>query len=164
MSVSIYLAPAGAGKTHYAVVQARRQAKGLGATPYVLVASALQAHAFRRRLTRAGGAIGVRVLTFEELYELCLSTTDAVCCKVGDPVQHRVIRAVVRELPLAHYAPLTDRPGFVRALKDVIDQLKAARVHPESFAEAVTAHGNSARLRELADIYAAYQAVIGQVV
>jgi ATP-dependent helicase/DNAse subunit B len=158
MTVSIYLAPAGAGKTHYAVVQARRQAEGLTSSPHALVASALQAQAFRRRLARAGGAIGVRVLTFEELYELCLSTTDAVCCKVGDPVQHRVIRAVVRELPLAHYAPLTDRPGFVRALKGVIDQLKAARVHPESLAEAVAAHGNPARLRELADIYAAYQA------
>ncbi|MGD8240974.1 MAG: hypothetical protein PVH68_20650, partial [Armatimonadota bacterium] len=150
--VSLYLAPAGAGKTAYAVAEARRAAEGLSATPYVLVASALQAQAFRRRLARAGGAIGVRVLTFDRLYRTCLSAADQVTTQLTDPVQHRVIRSVVDDLPLVHYAPLTDLPGFVRVLKSVIDELKAARVHPESFAKAVARHGDVPRLQELADI------------
>jgi len=158
MSTLLYTAPAGGGKTAYVVAEARRAARGLNATPYVLVASALQAQAFRRRLAHAGGAIGVRVMTFEELNQMCLHRADAVYSAVPEAVQHRVIRSVVRELPLAHYAPLTGQPGFVRALKEIIDNLKAARVHPESFADAVTVHGDTARLRELADIYAAYQA------
>lgn len=157
-ALQLYVAPAGAGKTAYAVVEARRQAKGLSATPHVLVASALQAQSFRRRLARAGGAIGARVLTFEELYGICLTTTDAVYTEVRDAVQHRILRSVVRELPLAHYAPLSDQPGFVEVLKGVIDELKAGRVHPDSFAQAVATHGGKARLRELVDIYAAYQA------
>ena len=158
MRPHLFVAPAGSGKTTYAVVQARRQARHLGATPYVLVASALQAQAFRRRLARAGGAIGVRVLTFEQLYRICLNTTETVYSKVNHSVQHRIIRAVVRELPLVHYAPLAGRPGFIHVLKGIIDELKAARLHPEALAEAVAADSHPSRLRELADIYAAYQA------
>ena len=156
--VRLIVAPAGAGKTAYAVAEARRAAQGLRAMPHVLVASALQAQAFRRRLALAGGAIGVRVLTFERLYHLCLGATDALYTQINDPVQHRVIRSVVRELPLIHYAPLVDRPGFVPVLRQVIGELKAARVDPECFAGAAADHGDAPRLRELADIYAAYQA------
>lgn len=46
MTVQLLLAPAGAGKTAYAVAEARRQARDLSATPTVLVASALQAQSF----------------------------------------------------------------------------------------------------------------------
>jgi ATP-dependent helicase/DNAse subunit B len=158
MTVQLLLAPAAAGKTAYTVAEARRHARDLTATPTVLVASALQAQSFRRRLAQAGGAIGVRVLTFEQLYELCLTPTGATVSQIHDPVRHRVIRSVVRELDLAHYAPLVDQPGFVQVLKSIIDELKAARVRPRSFAETVAAHGGSPRLEELADIYTAYQA------
>lgn len=157
MTVRILVAPAGGGKTRYAVGEARRMARGLRATPYVLVASALQAQAFRRRLAQEGGAIGVRVLTFEGLYRLCLSGTGQAYTKISDPVQHRVIRSVVRELPLVHYAPLTARPGFVQVLKDLMDKLKAARIDPAFFATAVAVHGGELRLQELAEIYAVYQ-------
>jgi RecB family exonuclease/superfamily I DNA/RNA helicase len=156
--LQLFIAPAGAGKTAHAVGEARRHAQSLTSSPRVLVASALQAQTFRRRLGQAGGAIGVRVITFEDLYLLCLSMTDTVCCRVSDSVQHRIIRSVVRELDLAHYAPLTDQPGFIQVLKGVIDELKAGRVKPASFAAAVDAQGDPARLRELADIYTAYQA------
>ena len=120
MPGQLLIAPAGAGKTAYAVSEARRWAEGLRAAPHVLVAIALQAQAFRRRLAQAGGAIGVRVLTFEELYRLCLSTTDAVYSEISDPVQHRVIRSVVRQLALVHYEPLhwrgEGRPGAAPVL------------------------------------------------
>lgn len=157
MNTRLFVAPAGSGRTAYAVRQAQEEARDLSGSPYVLVASALQAQAFRQRLARVGGAIGVRVLTFEELYQTCLGSSDAIYTKISDAVQRRVIRSVVRELPLAHYAPLTSLPGFVQVLKDTVDQLKAARIDPASFAAAVAAHSDEPRLRELADIYASYQ-------
>jgi hypothetical protein len=52
-----------------------------------------------------------------------------------DALQHRIIRSLVQHLPLVPRAPLTDRPS----LKGVIDELKAARVCPEAFAQAVAA-------------------------
>lgn len=158
MNTRLFVAPAGSGKTAYTVTQAQEEAQALSGSPYVLVASALQAQAFRDRLAQAGGAIGVRVLTFEELYQTCLASSGAIYTKIGDAVQRRVIRSVVRELPLAHYAPLTGLPGFVQVLNDIIDQLKAARIDPASFEAAVATHNDQPRLRELADIYAAYQA------
>lgn len=61
------------------------------------------------------------------------------------------------DLPLIHYAPLTDRPGFIQVLEDLIAELKAARIWPDMFAQAVAALGDEPRLRELALVYAAYQ-------
>ena len=73
-------------------------------------------------------------------------------------MQYRLIRAVVDSLPLTHYAPLADRPGFIQVLQRLIGELKAARVHPDDFAQAVQTLGDEPRLAELAQIYAAYQA------
>jgi hypothetical protein len=60
MTLQLLLAPAGHGKTAYAVAEARRHARDLSATPTVLLVSALRAQSFRRRLARAGGVSGVR--------------------------------------------------------------------------------------------------------
>ncbi|MGD8966524.1 MAG: DEAD/DEAH box helicase family protein, partial [Anaerolineae bacterium] len=67
MSISLYLAPAGAGKTATLVHEACRLAQDLSG-PRVLVPSRLQARAWRKRLAEAGGALGVRVSTFDDLY------------------------------------------------------------------------------------------------
>ncbi len=160
MSVHLYLAPAAAGKTTYVLNLVRDAARGLRFTPRVVVPSYLQARAWRRRLAEAGGAIGVRVLTFNRLYAECLSAAGEVYTELSEPVQslqYWLIRAVVDELPLTHYAPLTDRPGFIQVLKELIGELKAARVWPETFAQATVALGEELRLRELAHVYAAYQ-------
>lgn len=158
MTAQLLIAPAGSGKTAYAVTKARRAAQRFGHVPHVLVASALQAQDFRRRLAESGGAIGVRVLTFEDLYRVCLRTTDAAYAEIRGPVQQRVIRSVIRQLSLEHYASIAGRPGFVRALQEIIDELKAAQVPPESYAQAVAARGSPPRLVEIGEVYAAYQA------
>ena len=157
MPVYLYLAPAATGKTAYAVDLVRDAARGLHATPRVLVPTHLQVRAWRRRLAEDGGAIGVRVLTFDRLYAECLSTAGEVYTELSDPVQYRLIRSVVDDLPLIHYAPLTDRPGFIQVLEDLIGELKAARIWPDTFTQGVAALGDEPRLRELALIYAAYQ-------
>jgi len=157
MPTHIYLAPAAAGKTGYTVDLVRDAARGLHATPRVLVPTHLQVRAWRRRQAEAGGAIGVRVVTFDRLYAECLSAAGEVYTELSEPVQHRLIHAVVDDLPLTHYAPLTDRPGFIQVLKALIAELKAARVWPDTFTQAVATLGDEPRLRELALVYAAYQ-------
>ena len=157
MSVHLFLAPAAAGKTAYVLNLVRDAARGLHSTPRVLVPTHLQVRAWRRRLAEDGGAIGVRVVTFDQLYAECLSAARKVYTELSDPVQYRLIRAVVDDLPLTHYAPLTDRPGFIQVLEDLIGELKAARIWPDAFTQAVVALGGEPRLRELALVYAAYQ-------
>ena len=48
MTTHLYLAPAGAGKTEYALKLAREAARGLQATPRVVVPTHLQVRAWRR--------------------------------------------------------------------------------------------------------------------
>ena len=157
MSVHLTIAPATAGKTAYALDLVRASAQGLHSIPRIVVPTYLQVRAIRRRLAQMGGAIGVRVQPFARLYTECLNAAGEVYTKLSDPVQFRLIRAIIDELPLSHYAPLTDRPGFVQVLQGLIGELKAARVWPDAFEEAVAALGDEPRLHELAQIYAAYQ-------
>ena len=168
MPIHLYLAPAAAGKTATVLGLARAAGRDLAAVPRVVVPTHLQARAARRRLAEMGGAarcgtaacgtIGVRVLTFDRLYAELLDAAGEVYVELSEPVQYRLIRAVVDGLPLAHYAPLADRPGFIQVLQRLIGELKAAAVHPDAFAAAVRALGNEPRLGELAQVYGAYQA------
>jgi ATP-dependent helicase/DNAse subunit B len=157
MSVRLYLAPAAAGKTAFAVDAVRQAGQGLQSIPRVVVPTHLQVRAWRRRLAEAGGAIGVRVLTFDRLYAECLMAAGEVYTELSDPVQYRLIRRIVDDARLIHYAPLADRPGFVHILVEMIGELKAARIWPETFTQAVAALGDEPRLGELAWIYVTYQ-------
>jgi len=157
MATHLYLAPAAAGKTAYLVDLTRRAAQGLAATPRVVVPTMLQVRSWRHRLAQAGGAIGVRLLTFSRLYADCLSAAGESYTELSEPVQYRLIRSVVDGLGLVHYAPLARMPGFVQVLQRLIGDLKAAGIYPGAFAGAVAGMGSEPRLAELALVYAAYQ-------
>jgi len=160
MSVRLFLAPAGGGKTAHAIALVRtlRSADPL-APVQVVVPNFSQMTAFRRRLAQAGGGLGVEVGTFYRLYADILARAGTLAPRLFDPVQHRLLRAIVErsceEGRLRHYAPLRDKPGFVRALRTLIQELKRARVHRDDFVAAVA--DQPPRLAELATIYAAYQ-------
>jgi hypothetical protein len=156
--VELFVAPAAAGKTAYAVETARSAAAGLAALPRVLVPGLLQGQSWRRRLGESGGSLGVRVLTFDQLCQECLSAAGEVYVWLSEPVQYRLIRAVVDGLPLQHYAALAHSPGFIQVLEGLIAELQSAGVQPERFGQAVTALGAGPRLEEIARVYAAYAA------
>jgi len=157
MTVKILLAPASTGKTTYLLGLVRSAAQALRSTPRVIVPTHLQIRAWRRRLAQAGGAIGVRVQTFDRLYAGCLAAAGEVYTELSEPVRYRLTRAIVDSLKLAHYAPVTRRPGFIQVLERLIGELKAARIFPDAFAGAVANLGEEPRLRELAHVYNAYQ-------
>jgi ATP-dependent helicase/DNAse subunit B len=101
--------------------------------------------------------MGVRVMTFDRLYAECLNAAGEAYTELSEPVQYRLIRSILDEVPLEHYQPLIPYPGFVQSLQGLFAELKAARVHPEAFARAVQGLGDESRLSELAQLYAAYQ-------
>ncbi len=158
MPVHLYLAPAASGKTAYLVARACELAQGLHALPRVVVPSQLQARAWQQRLAASGGALGVRVGTFDALYREVLAAAGVTVIRLTEPIQYRLLRALCAEADLTHYAPLRAMPGFVQAVHDLIRELKAGGVHPDAFAAAVAALGNEPRLAELARLYSAYQA------
>ena len=157
MTVQIFVAPAGAGKTEYALNLARQASAGLNAIPYVVVPSGVQVRSCRRRLALSGGALGVRVGTFQRLHAELLNLAGAVYTELSEPVRHLMIRSVVDSLPLVHYAAVAQRPGFVLVLQELIAELKSDLVEPVALQRAIDSMGAPPRLAELAAIYAAYQ-------
>jgi ATP-dependent helicase/DNAse subunit B len=154
----LFLAPAAAGKTAYVLSVVRNVGRGLGTTPRVVVPTQLQVRSWRRRLAEGGGAIGVHVQTFDDLYRACLNAAGEVYTHLNEASQYHLLRVVVNTLGLRHYAPLADRTGFMRLLRQLIGELKAGLIFPETLAEGVAAMGNPLRLVELVRIYEAYQA------
>jgi ATP-dependent helicase/DNAse subunit B len=157
MAVHLYLAPAASGKTAYLVERARAAAHDLEAMPRVIVPTRLQVRAWQRRLAERGGALGVRVSTFDALSLDILSAAGEIYARLTEPIQYRLLRTLAGTLPLAHYAPLQATPGFVQIALDLIRELKAGGVYPEAFAEAVAQMGGEPRLVELVLLYSAYQ-------
>lgn len=162
MSIHLYIAPAAAGKTDYLIEQVRQAARGLSAIVRVCIPSSLQAQSWRHRLAAAGGALGVRVQLFHELYMDCLDSVSQPYIELNEPVQYRLLKAIVNHAGLTHYRSLRDSPGFIHLLQNLIGELKAGRIPPERFAAAIAEMGNPARLSELADIYTTYQGWLQQ--
>ncbi len=173
VAIEILLAPAAHGKTAYTIARLRALPPLVPAR--VLVPDKAQAQALRRRLAQAGGALGVEVQTFYDLYADVLALAQDARCPGGDghlprlppAVRHHLIRHIVVRLcdagQLPYHAPLRDSPGFARLLADLFGELKRARVFPEDLECAFSpspqeeSRGDG-RLAELARIYAAYQA------
>ena len=149
MTGYLYLAPAAAGKTQYALQRVREIARTPGVQPRVLVANPQQVRAWQRRLAEQGGALGVHVLTFDRLHAALLSAAGAPVTVISDPVQYRLVRAIVDGLPLRHYASLRDSPGFVQALQRLFGELQVSGIEPAAFDRAVAASGADARLADL---------------
>ncbi len=155
-----FLAPAGGGKTAHTIACIRQLHASAPLVPvWVVLPNFLQVAAFRRRLARAGGVLGVEVGTFYRLYAEVLARAGTLAPRLDDAVQHRLLRIIVDrfcdEGYLRHYAPLRDKPGFIRALRVLIQELKRARAHRDAFTAAVA--DQPPRLSELAAVYAAYQ-------
>lgn len=157
MTVTLYLGPAGSGKSRFAIEQVRSAAHGLQSCPRVVVANRQQRVAWERRLSQGPGCIGADLLTFDELHAACLAATGARYTRVGDVVQYRLLRAVAAELPLEHFDAVRSFPGFIQECRRVIDEMKSAQITPERFLRAVQDLGNPPRLREIGLIYEHYQ-------
>ncbi|MBN1580147.1 MAG: PD-(D/E)XK nuclease family protein [Anaerolineae bacterium] len=176
MAVRLVVAPAGSGKTAYAI-EAIRALPPL--TPVrVLVPDQLDVEAFRQRMAQAGGTFGVRVQTFYGLYadilarawgtlELPQAQPEQGMAYLMPAVRQRLILHIAGSLydagKLPYYAPVRHSPGFARLLGDLFGEFKRARVFPEDLSRIVSSPPSSGgieggnRLIELATLYAAYQ-------
>ncbi len=103
-----------------------------------------------------GGMLGVNVGTFDDLYTDILFRSGKIAVRLSEPVQKRVLRSIVEEVPLQFYRNIQDKPGFIELLADLIRELKAGGIEPEDFLSAV-GEMKSSRLGEIGEIYLQYQ-------
>jgi ATP-dependent helicase/nuclease subunit B len=163
MAVHLYLAPAGQGKTAYVLqrIQDARAADPL-APIRVILPNQAQVSAFRRRLARDGGTLGVSVGTFYNIYPEVLAWAGKPEPRLPEPAQYRLLRSIVMRLVdarhLRYYAPLRDKPGFIVALRALLEELKRAGIRRDEFRGAIQSLPHpEARLIQLAEVYDAYQ-------
>lgn len=160
MSVELIIAPPASGKTHTCIerIQALKTAQPM-ARVWVIVPDRTQAAAFRRRLAQSGGALGVQVGRFPDLFKSLLEHSGETLPLASQPLINRLIQETVDDAvtkgDIPYFAPLQFFPGFILALRDSFAELKRAMVTPQQFTE-YTSTG-SAGQKDLARLYAAFQ-------
>lgn len=123
----------------------------------MILPTRLQAGSWQKRLAEAGGAVGVRVGTFDDVYEDILNRAGVVVTYLSEPVQRRLLRAIIAKLNLEYYRSIQDKPGFVDVLMEAIREFKAGGIKPGAYLEAVEQRGEEKRLAEIGEIYSRYQ-------
>jgi ATP-dependent helicase/nuclease subunit B len=165
MPVDLLISPPATGKTEACIQRIRTLLEERPFAPVrVALPDRLQTTAFRRRLAEAGGAIGVQVGTFGDLYREVLELNGRPVPIASQPMVHRLVRAAVEKVhadgELQYYAGLREMPGFILTLREAFAEFKRALVFPEILVERTT-RGNPAldspAQQELARIYLAYQ-------
>ena len=161
MTTHLYLAPASAGKTAHVIARAIAAARELQPV-WVILPSARQRRAFGRRLIQQGGALGVQVTTFSQLYGRLLTEGGQPVSQLHDAVRLCLLRATLDDLAaegaLPYYAGLVAKPGFAAALGQMFREFKQGMIRPRDLADTWRGYDAGPRLEELTAIYAAYQA------
>lgn len=159
MAAELLIAPPACGKTHTCVGRILQlKAERPLAQVWVIVPDQLNSAYFRRRLSEAGGGMGISVGTFRKFYVETLERSGTFVPVVTPALEHRLVQEVIAEVSgegnLQHYEAIKLKPGFINALQDAFAELRGALVRPERFTE-YTRFGSPAQ-RELAALYARF--------
>lgn len=165
MSIRLLISPAGAGKSMWVARQAAAAARSPGASPIICVARPLQVHAMVERLSAAGGALGVRVMTIDTLAAECLTECRVTLPDPGREVTFRILQATLGSIGprLEHYGRLADRAGLAEALRRLFVELQGAAIAPAVFERTVGKVDGGAHLRDLAAMYTAYTSTLDRL-
>ena len=154
-TTTILLSPAVGGKTERLVQLLVSDPQSIRPR-WAVLPDRTQVSTFRRRIAQAGGALGVSVGTFGDLYQEILARAGQPVAVTPGPARQRILRLAIRQLEtndeLPFYHPIARTPGFLTAVGDAIAELKSARVEPEAVGKL-----ESPSMREIGRIYAEYQ-------
>lgn len=160
MPLTLVTGPANSEKAG-AVLDPFRAAIGRGAL--LVVPTFGDAERLRRTFAEEQRVFGVRIELFDGLLEEVARRTRVRPRPLGDHARRRVLAAAVRDCELVELADAAATAGFVGALEVLTDELRAQRVTPARFTQALQAWagtGDARRARyaaELAALYAAYR-------
>jgi len=163
MSITVLLSPAVSGKTDWAVTHARDLAAGLRKSPRLVVPNRIQVFDCKRRLASIGGALGVEIITFEELALQIMEISGRYPARLSENYQGYLLKEILQGLNLDYYNGIKSKPGFAQKLLEIIRELKAGGIQPKQFASAIKKNGGELRLSELAYIYQSYQNRMGDL-
>lgn len=121
------------------------------------------AERLRRSFAEEEQVFGVRIEQFGGLLDEIARRTQVRPRPLGDHARRRVLAAAIGDCALEELAEAAETAGFVGALERLADELRAQRVTPARFTQALTvwaADGDARRARyaaELGALYGAYR-------
>ncbi len=161
MTTTILLAPAGGGKTQR-LVELLIGDTGSIQPRWAILPDRTQVTALRRRLAGMGGALGVSVGTFGDLFQEILARAGRPVAVTPEPARQRLLRLGLRQLEaegqLPFYQPILRTPGFLAVIGEAIAEMRRARVGPQAVSELASSPEGGAALAEMGHIYAEFEA------
>jgi len=164
--VEVIIGAARAGKTRRILeLYADRLKKSGASSAVLLVPSHRQVRELKRLLLTEyslPSLVGARILTLPDVSDAILRENHQSLRPISPMARHLLLRHIVRGLhegrKLVHFAPLSGYPGFLRAVLELLSELKRGAVEPEQL-EQVSQEGEfrEKRTQELSAIYTAYQ-------
>jgi ATP-dependent helicase/DNAse subunit B len=130
MSIELVTGPANAGKAQV-VMDAVRRHLAHGRAPLLVVPTRTDVNHYLGELAGGQAAMGVRVVVFDGLIEELVQRAGIAEPLLGALARERVIGS------LHATRAAGARPGFVRALGELLAELQAARVEPQRLAAAL---------------------------
>ena len=154
MALRLIIGPPNSGRTGRILERFRSR---LSRDPVLVVPTFDDAERFERELTSAGEAvIGATVCTYERLFRLVARAAGAEAPTPMSAIQRRrVAREAVERTRPRLLSRSARRRGFARALDELLEDLQAARVDPETLSERAAEAGPHEA--ELAALFAAYR-------
>lgn len=167
MALQFIYGRAGSGKTAY-VLERVAQAVDDGRQAILLVPEQYTHIAERKLLRRIGkiSAEGAEVLSFDRLAQRAAKEMGAAARKrISATGKSILIADILSAQQLEYFTGMERQPGFVDTCMSLIGEFKKYGVSPEELARAAEQQANhrfGAKLRDLAAIYAAYEAQLHQ--
>ncbi|RLC99203.1 MAG: hypothetical protein DRI46_09895 [Chloroflexi bacterium] len=156
MPIKIFTLPASSGKTTWVVNQIRQAGPAIKTPPWVILPSRQQVGDFGVRLANAGGAIGVKIGTINDLAREVLEMGRIYPLLLPESVQLEVLRSILPELDLVYFKEIKSKPGFARVCLNITQELEAGGIEPDEFLNAAKGIRRGPRLIELGLVYSAY--------
>lgn len=136
MPIELLISPPASGKTETCIqrILAFRKVNPLDRV-WVIVPDRQAVAYFRQRLAQSGGALGVSIGTFRDLYVDILESTGQFIPVITPALEHRLVQQTILDLSpeLTHFASIKGKPGFILTLQDCFAELRGALVRSESF-------------------------------
>jgi ATP-dependent helicase/DNAse subunit B len=167
MPITLITGPANAGKAR-ALLDGVRADAARAEEPLLIVPTHADVESYRRELAAGGVVWGVRVERFQGLLIEVVQRTGVASRPLTPLLRERVLAAVAARR--SDTPQLAARPGFVRALAQLVVELEVERVTPQRLRSALAAwaageggNGRDRRAAELSAIFAAYHQLLQEL-
>lgn len=164
MPINLLISPPASGKTHYCISRALEVKQNSPLAPvWIIVPDGYHAHSIRKQIAKAGGALGIQVLTPGSLYKEILETVSRPVPLAPPALLQQLTHKAIQELlgngAIKFFKDICQTPGFVRAMLRRFEELKRGLVLPETFLE----QADTPPLKEIAALYAKYQELLLEI-